>query len=130
MFGLFSNSATKQFKYKFTETYNFISDFSYKKLTISNSLAKQKASIMFKELCELAKKAGNPYHETFKIYVSSPMGEEISIAEALIIINHFNSHAFLAGELITSNFAAQVLYFAKSDVHSVSGKDKINKWLA
>lgn len=127
--GLFSSSSSDEFKKKFTETFNLISSYSYGNLGISDNLAESKISIQIQELIEIAKRFNDPFNEYFTFYISSVFGEKISIAEALFIINHLSSHAILAKEKVSASYSEKFLNFARHELRSSSGQDRVRKIL-
>lgn len=128
--GLFSKNSNTIFKEKFTETYNFLSNYSWGNLRITNELAISKSNVLKSELIEIARRFNDPFEEYFKFYLDSVVGERISVSAALIIIDHLDSHVFLAGERISKDYAFRVLNFARNEVRTSDGHNKIKKLLS
>ena len=127
--GLFSSSSNSEFKNKTIETLNFLSNYSFGQIRMSEPLAKLKAETLFQEMTEIANRYSDPYNEYITIYIDSVFGEKITVAEALIFMNHVKSHAMLAGERITKSFTEQTLNWAKRETNTISGREKLFKIL-
>jgi len=127
--GLFSKSTNTLFKEKFTEAYNFLSNYSWGNLRISDELARSKSNVLQSELQELARRFNDPFEEYFKFYLDSVAGERISVAAALIIIDHLDSHVFFTGERISKDYTFKVLNFARNEVRTTDGHNRVRKLL-
>ena len=127
--GLFTKSLNTEFKNKAIETLNFLSNYSFGQIRLSESLANSKAETLFQEMAEIANRFSDPYNEHITIYMDSMFGEKITIAEALIFMSHAKSHAMLAGERITQSFTNQTLIWARREAHTISGREKLYKIL-
>nr|WP_321486914.1 hypothetical protein [uncultured Draconibacterium sp.] len=125
--GIFSNSSIKKFRNLFIETSNLIAGFSFGTLQISNSVAKQKIEANYEELKEMFHWFDNPFDEYFNVYLTSVIGEKLSVGQAVYIIWDCMNQALYFNEKISQRVTEEVVERARQISATYGGRAKINK---
>lgn len=88
-----SKTPSNLFKIKFGEAYNFLSNYSFGELKISDSTAKLKIRANFEELKDIARGINDPLNEYFNFYLTV-QATRLSVGAALIAMENLMNIAF------------------------------------
>jgi len=126
--GLFGNSRTKEFKDKFVDMYNLLTNYSYGDLTTSRETSRRKIEVSLQELKEIARQYPDPFNEYFNMFTqsSSVFGEKTSIAKGFCII-YLAVDAVLQGQRLSVNLQNAFITEAESICNSHQGKKNIQE---
>jgi len=127
--GLFGNQSLNEFRNKYTETCNIISQYSFGTSKLPESTIILKINANLRELKDISKRFANPYNESFTFYTSSVFGNKITIAEGLLIINTLIEDAFTGRKKISINVQEQIIQQAHQEIRTSLGRFIVTQML-
>lgn len=125
---LFGGQSTSEFKRKYTDVMNIITNYSFGTSKLSDSTNQLKINAGFQELKEIANRFNSPFSEYFTVYLTSVIGEKISIAEGLLIVHRCIELASM-NQKITLGVSEDLIRYARSEVGNSFGQSKVKEIL-
>lgn len=125
---LFGNQSTSDFKRKYTEVMNLVTNYSFGTSKLSDSTTQLKIYVAFQELKEIGNRFNSPFSEYFTVYLTSVIGERISIAEALLIVHRVIELAS-KNQKINLGVSEDLIRYARSEVINSYGQSKVKEIL-
>ena len=124
--GLFGNSQTKEFKNKFVDMWNLLSDYSYLQSISAVERMKPQVEASFEQLKAIARTYPDPFNVHFNMFAqnSGMFGEKTSVAKGIAIIQ-LAIEAVSQGYQLTVSVQNSAIAQAESFCSSHQGRQQI-----